>query len=108
MSIFCHEDGANLLVADQAYCVTTEAADRYTAICVQHFSLIPWDSIKTERLKDGLDIHNLFSRPNGYSKDYSLDSLSLRSAEIGDYRFSVPSDIARLILPKCSELYLEE
>ncbi|MDB5184423.1 MAG: hypothetical protein JWN38_231 [Candidatus Saccharibacteria bacterium] len=106
MSIACYEDGSQLVVAKEAFCVTTRAAEQYSALCSRHVIAIPAVERLPEPVEGGLDIHFLFAGPNGYSPDPHVDTLSLRSMQFGDYRFSLRPELAQLILPRACELFL--
>lgn len=107
MSVVCYEDGRKLFIADEAFCITTEEAETYSAICDSHIAAIPLDERLNERVTGRLDIHFLFGRPNGYSTDLGVDTLSFTNGlRFGDYRFSVNPAIAQLVLPRACQLYL--
>lgn len=107
MSIYCHEDGSRLFVANQVFCATTEEAKLYSALCHAHIDRIPEEERFPERIEGGLDIHFMFARRNGYTSDFYADTLSLHSMQFGDYRFSVRGKIAKLLLPNCFDTYLD-
>jgi hypothetical protein len=107
MSFICHEDGNKLLTVDQAFCVTTETAENYSAVCQAHVDMIPEEDRLKERVERGLDVHFLFARASGFGRP-GVDTIAMTGAEFGEYRFSVREELARLVLPRCCELYLPE
>lgn len=108
MSVICHEDGEVLHTADQAFAVATETSAIFVALCNRHLNAIPLEERNPDQLSDGLDIHDLFGRPNGYSEDPNIDTLSLHTMELGDRRFSISRDMARIALPKCAATFLAD
>jgi len=107
MSLICHEDGRGLYVADEASAVTTVVAATFSAVCSLHLRDVPPVERFPEPVEGGLDVHYLFGRPNTYSADPTVDTLSFtRGLEFGDYRFSIRPALARLVLPRCFALYV--
>lgn len=106
MSLYRHEDRQKLFIADSAFCATTAESEKYSALCQGHINRIPAELRLPERVNGGLDIHFLFARPNGYSMDPYTDTVSLSQSEFGDYRFSISGEAARVLLPRCFDMYL--
>lgn len=105
MSLLCREDGLGLLTTEQAYCVTVQTADTVESICQAHFGAIPVEKRLLKPIEGGLDIHFLFSTPTWGRLDLP-DILTLTGANVGEYRFSIPGDVARIVLPQCFQLFL--
>lgn len=59
------------------------------------------------RLVGGLDIHDPFWPSNGLSPDPEVDTLSLQTMELGDRRFSISAELAKVALPKCAAMLIE-
>ena len=107
MSFVCEEDGNQMSAFDQAFCVTTQVAEIYSAVCQAHIDKIPQEERLKERLERGLDIHFLFARASGIAEFGFAETIAMRGAEFGDYRFTVREEVGRLLLPLCSKLYLD-
>ncbi len=106
MSVICHEDGEVIHTADQAFSAATETSAIYVALCNRHLDSIPLDQRLSYQIDGGLDIHDLFGRPNGYSADANVDTLSIKTMELGNRRFSISRSMAQTVLPKCTATFL--
>ena len=106
MSVICHEDGEVIHTADQAFSSATETSAIFVALCNKHLDQIPHDQRSSDQIDGGLDIHDLFGRPNEYSADATVDTLSLKTMELGDRRFSISRSMAQTVLPNCTATFL--